>query len=69
MIYVLSSAFKGSDRGLPDAAFTTKKAMLAYIKREYPEARGSNRMEKNEMYWEDDTMWYNAEKIPFFSDK
>ena len=67
-IYVLSSAFKGSDRGLPDAAFKTKKALLAYIKREYPDAKGTNRMEKNELYWEDGSMWYNAEQIPFFSD-
>jgi hypothetical protein len=65
-IYILSSAFKSNDRGLPDAAFKTKKALLAYIRKEFPDARGTNRMEKNELYWEDETMWYNAEKIPLF---
>ena len=62
-IYILSSNFKGNDRCLPDAAFKTKKSMMAYIRKEFPDARGTNRMEKNELYWEDETMWYNAETI------
>jgi hypothetical protein len=62
-IYILLNAFKGDGRGLPEAAFKTKKAMMAYIRKEFPDARGTNRMEKNELYWEDETMWYNAETI------
>jgi hypothetical protein len=48
---------------LPEAAFKTKKAMMAFIKQEYPDARGTNRMEKNELYWEEHNIWLTAEKI------
>ena len=53
----------GCSNDLPEAAFKTKKAMLKYIKENYPNAKGLNRMEKNENYWEDDTMWLWADKI------
>ena len=61
-IYILSSGLIGRDT-LPEAAFKTKKAMLKYIKENYPNAKGLKRMEKNENYWEDDTMWLWADKI------
>jgi hypothetical protein len=67
-IYLLSSGLIGDGSAAPEAAFTTKKAMLAYIKKEYPDARGTNRMEKDELYWEYELGWVMAEKIPFFSD-
>ena len=62
-IYILSSGFIGCSSDLPEAAFKTKKAMLKYIKENYPNAKGLKRMEKNENYWEDDTMWLWADKI------
>ena len=37
--------------------------MLKYLKEKYPNAKGLNRMEKYESYWEDDTMWLWADKI------
>ena len=62
-IYILSSGFLGCCGDLPEAAFKTKKTMLKYLKKKYPNAKGLNRMEKNENYWEDDTMWLWADKI------
>jgi hypothetical protein len=62
-IYILSSGFIECNNDLPEAAFKTKKAMLKYIKENYPNAKGLNRMEKNENYWEDDTMWLYSSKI------
>ena len=67
-IYLLSSGVTGSGGAVPEAAFTTKKAMIAYIRREYADAKGTNRMDKDELYWEHDIGWLMAEKIPFFSD-
>lgn len=63
-IYILSTALRGETKGLPEAAFKTKKAMMEYIRTEYADAKGTNRMEKNELYWEHDTGWINAERIP-----
>ena len=62
-IYLLSTGFLSESRALPEAAFKTKKAMMAFIKQEYPDARGTNRMEKNELYWEEHNIWLTAEKI------
>lgn len=62
-IYILSSGMAGCSNDLPEAAFKTKKAMLKYIKENYPNAKGLKRQSKNENYWEDDTMWLWSDKI------
>ena len=59
-IYILSSGFLGCCSDLPEAAFKTKKAMLKYLKKIYPNAK---ELKKNGNYWEDDTMWLWADKI------
>ena len=62
-IYILSSGLQGCSNDLPEAAFKTHKAMLKYIKENYPDAKGTSRVEPNEHYWEDDSMWLWADKI------
>jgi hypothetical protein len=62
-IYILSSGLQGCSNDLPEAAFKTHKAMLKYIKEKYPDAKGTSRVEPNEHYWEDDSMWLWADKI------
>jgi hypothetical protein len=62
-IYILSSGLHGCSNDLPEAAFKTHKAMLKYIKENYPDAKGTSRVEPNEHYWEDDSMWLWADKI------
>jgi hypothetical protein len=60
-IYVLLNGHGAN--GLPEAAFKTKKALRDYIKQEYPDAKGTNRMEKDELYWELDGGWFNCEEV------
>ena len=47
----------------PEAAFKTKKALKEYIKKEYPDAKGTNRMEKNELYWELAGGYFSVEEV------
>lgn len=60
-IYVLLNGHGAN--GLPKAAFKTKKALRDYIKQEYPDAKGTNRMEKDELYWELAGGWFNCEEV------
>jgi len=62
-IYILSSGIQGCSNDLPEAAFKTKKAMTSYIKKHYPNAIGKSRIEPDELYWEDESMWLWADKI------
>ena len=48
---------------VPEAAFKTKKALKEYIKKEYPDAKGTNRVEKDELYWELDGEYFNVEEV------
>jgi len=48
---------------IPEAAFKTKKALKEYIKQEYPDAKGTNRMEKDELYWELAGGYFNCEEV------
>ena len=48
---------------ISEAAFKTKKALKKYIKQEYPDAKGTNRMEKNELYWELDGGYFSCEEV------
>jgi hypothetical protein len=60
-IYILFSGHISCDKGSPIAAFKTKKALREFVREEYPDARGPNRMEKNEMYWEDECWWIKCD--------
>lgn len=57
-IHILMTGLRGNYHGYPEAAFKTKKALRNYIKSEFPEARGVNRMEPGELYWEDESGWW-----------
>ncbi len=48
---------------IPESAFKTKKALKEYIKKEYPDAKGINRMEKNELYWELAGGYFSVEEV------
>lgn len=53
-IHILMTGLRGDCQGYPEAAFKTKKALREFMRKEFPEARGTNRMEPNELYWEDE---------------
>jgi len=61
-IHILMTGLRGDCQGYPQAAFKTKKDLKRYVKKEYPEARGINRMEPNELYWEDEQgRWFRCD--------
>lgn len=62
-LFVLMAGTVGDAQGYPIAVFKTKKDLRKFVKSEYPEAKGTNRIEPNEMYWEDDTGWLKCDDI------
>lgn len=63
-VFVLMGGLVGDAQGYPIAVFKTKKDLRKFVKSEYPEVRGTNRMEPNELYWEDDNLgWLKCDDI------
>lgn len=60
-LFVLMVGIRGDAQGYPLAAFKTKSDLRKFVKYEYPEARGTNRIEPNELYWEDDVEWLRCD--------
>ncbi len=60
-LFVLMAGLTGDAQGYPVAAFKTKSDLRKFVKNEYPDARGTNRMEPNEMYWEDSSGWVKCD--------
>jgi hypothetical protein len=60
-IFILMNGCGGNS--IAEAAFKTKKALKQYIKKEYPDAKGTNRVEKDELYWELDGEYFNVEEV------
>jgi hypothetical protein len=63
-LFVLMVGSIGDSQGYPLAAFKTKSDLRKFVKYEYPEAKGTNRMEPNELYWEDDIEWLRCDTTP-----
>lgn len=61
-LYILMSGQIGDCQGYPHAAFKSKKDVRKYIKKHHPYIRGINRMEPNELYWEDELgSWFRCD--------
>jgi len=60
-LFVLMVGIRGDAQGYPLAAFKTKSDLRKFVKYEYPEAKGTNRIEPNELYWEDDIEWLRCD--------
>lgn len=63
-LFVLMVGSIGDSQGYPLAAFKTKSDLRKFVKYEYPEAKGTNRIKPNELYWEDDIEWLRCDTIP-----
>jgi hypothetical protein len=51
-IHILFDGNSGDESGIAIAAFRTKKALRAYVREEYPWARGEQRDAPSELYWQ-----------------
>lgn len=60
-IYILMSGLKGDCQGYPEAAFKSKSDLRKYIKTNHPDSKGTNRMYKDELYWECEIGWLRCD--------
>jgi hypothetical protein len=60
-VFVLMTGIVGDDQGYPIAVFKNKKDLRKFVKSEFPKAKGTNRIEPDEMYWENDLGWFKCD--------
>jgi len=63
-LFVLMIGSIGDSQGYPLAVFKTKSDLRKFVKYEYPEAKGTNRIKPNDLYWEDDIEWLRCDTTP-----
>jgi hypothetical protein len=60
-IYILFQGWRNNCANHPIAAFRSKKSVRDYVRKNYPDYQGVQRMEPNQMYWQSEYEWLRCE--------
>lgn len=60
-VYILFHGWRNNCNGYPVAAFKSKKAVRDYVVKKFPDMKGTQRLEPNEMYWQSEDYWLRCE--------